>query len=267
MADRAAGTAGRHDELECRIATASSSIHLSVIVPAFNEVGRIGASVARIVAFLDSRDYTSELIVVLDGGAPGAAEEIAAAAHGRDHVIVLDNGGNRGKGFSVRRGMSVSRGAYTLFADADLSLPIEDADRFIDRLQAGTDLAIGSRAVPGASERGEQQRLRQSMSRIFNRMVRSVAVPGMRDTQCGFKAFRGDVARALFSAQRIDGFGFDVEVLRIAQRRGYRIEEVAVACEYHPSSSVRQFRHAMAMIIDLLRIVWHDRRGHYDVVR
>jgi len=223
--------------------------------------------VARIVAFLDSRNYTSELIVVIDGGAPGAAREIAAAAAGRDHVIVLDNGRNRGKGFSVRRGMTVSRGTYALFADADLSLPIEDADRFIDRLQAGTDLAIGSRAVAGASERGEQQRLRQSMSRIFNRMVRSTAVRGMRDTQCGFKAFKGDVARALFSVQRIDGFGFDVEVLRIAQRRGYRIEEVPVTCEYHPSSSVRQFRHATTMMVDLLRIVWHDRLGHYDVVR
>ena len=222
---------------------------------------------ARIAAFLDSRNYTSELIVVLDGGAPGASREIAAAAQGRDDVVVLDNGRNRGKGFSVRRGMGVSRGAYTLFADADLSLPIEDADRFLERLQAGTDVAIGSRAVPGASERGEQQRLRQSMSRIFNRLVRSLAVRGMRDTQCGFKAFKGDVARALFSVQRIDGFGFDVEVLRIAQRRGYRIEEVPVTCDYHPSSSVRQFRHAISMILDLLRIVWHDRRGHYDVVR
>jgi dolichyl-phosphate beta-glucosyltransferase len=223
--------------------------------------------VARIAAFLDSRNYTSELIVVLDGGAPGASREIAAAAQGRDDVVVLDNGRNRGKGFSVRRGMGVSRGAYTLFADADLSLPIEDADRFLETLQAGTDVAIGSRAVPGASERGEQQRLRQSMSRIFNRLVRSLAVRGMRDTQCGFKAFKGDVARALFSVQRIDGFGFDVEVLRIAQRRGYRIEEVPVTCDYHPSSSVRQFRHAASMILDLLRIVWHDRRGHYDVVR
>ena len=238
-----------------------------MIVPAFNETGRIGASVTRILAFLDSRPYTSELIVVLDGGAPGAPEEIGSVTVGRSNVRVLDNGRNRGKGFSVRRGMLGSRGVYALFADADLSLPIEDADRFIDQLEQGADLAVGSRTVPGATEHGEQRRLRRGMSRVFNGLVRTVAVGGMRDTQCGFKAFRGDVARSLFSSQRIDGFGFDVEVLRIAQRRGCRIVEVPVACEYHPSSSVRQFRHAAIMLIDLARIVWHDRRGHYDVVR
>lgn len=220
---------------------------------------------SRICAWLDSRPYASELIVVLDGGAPGAAAEIGRVTGGRTPVTVLDNVQNRGKGYSVRRGMAASRGTYTLFADADLSLPIEDADRFLAQLGAGADLAIGSRAVAGASEHGEQQRLRQTMSRVFNGLVRAVAVPGMRDTQCGFKAFRGDVARALFAVQRIDGFGFDVEILRIAQRRGHRIVEVPVTCEYHPTSSVRQFRHAMTMLIDLVRIVWHDGRGHYAV--
>lgn len=232
-------------------------------MPAFNEAGRIGASVARILAFLSTRPYTSELIVVLDGGAPGAASEIASVVGDRADVTVLDNVQNRGKGYSVRRGIAASRGEYVLFADADLSLPIEDADRFLAELERGAALAIGSRAVAGASERGEQQRLRQSMSRVFNAVVRAVAVPGMRDTQCGFKAFRGDVARPLFAVQRIDGFGFDVEILRIAQSRGYRIVEVPVACEYHPSSSVRQVRHAAMMLIDLSRIVWHDWRGHY----
>lgn len=220
---------------------------------------------SRILAFLDARPYACELIVVLDGGEPGAAEEIATASAGRSNVTVLDNGRNRGKGYSVRRGIAASRGAYALFADADLSLPIEDADRFLAELDRGADLAIGSRAVAGASEHGEQQRLRQTMSRVFNGLVRAVAVPGMRDTQCGFKAFRGEVARALFAVQRIDGFGFDVEILRIAQRRGHRIVEVPVACEYHPTSSVRQFRHATTMLVDLARIVWHDARGHYDV--
>lgn len=235
-------------------------------MPAFNEAGRIGASVARILAYLDSRPYRSELIVVLDGGGPGSEEEIARVAQGRRDVRVLDNGSNRGKGYSVRRGVLASHGRFVLFADADLSLPIEDADRFLRQLESGADVAIGSRAVAGASERGEQQRLRQSMSRIFNAVVRSVAVRGLRDTQCGFKAFKGEVARAIFGVQRIDGFGFDVEILRIAQSRGLRIVEVPVACQYHPSSSVRQFRHALLMLADLTRIVWHDLRGHYDVL-
>src|SRR5690606_38326361 len=162
---------------------------------------------------------------VLDGGRPGASEEIARAGSQGAEVVVLDNIRNRGKGYSVRRGIGASRGRYVLFADADLSLPIEDTDRFIERLDAGADLAIGSRAGAGAREQGARQPLRRSMSRIFNALVRAAAVPGIRDTQCGFKAFRGDVARALFAVQRIDGFGFDVEVLRIAQRWGCRIAE------------------------------------------
>lgn len=176
---------------------------------------------------------------------------------------MLDNVRNRGKGYSVRRGVGVSRGRYIVFADADLSLPIEDADRFLARLESGADLAIGSRAVVGAEERGTRQPLRRVMSRVFNVLVRAAAVPGIRDTQCGFKAFRGDVARALFAVQRIDGFGFDVEVLRIAQQRGCRIVEVPVTCEYHPTSSVRHVKHAATMVGDLARIVWHDRRGDY----
>lgn len=235
-----------------------------MIVPAFDEVDRIGASVARILAFLDTRPYACELIVVLDGGRPGADAEIARVAGGREDVIVLDNVQNRGKGYSVRRGVLASRGTYVLFADADLSLPIEDADRFLERLDRGADLAIGSRVVAGATEHGDQQFLRQSLSRVFNVVVRAIAVPGIRDTQCGFKAFRGDLARGVFAVQRIDGFGFDVEVLRIAQRRRARIEEVPVACEYHPSSSVQKFRHGMAMLADVARIAWNDRRGHYD---
>lgn len=234
-----------------------------MVVPAYNEVGRIGASVARIMAFLASRPYRSEVIVVLDGGRPGASDEIARARCEGAPVVVLDNVRNRGKGYSVRRGVSASHGQYVLFVDADLSLPIEDADRFLARLDAGADLAIGSRAVAGAQEQGTRQPLRRSMSRVFNALVRTAAVADIRDTQRGFKAFRGDVARALFAVQQIDGFGFDVELLCIAQRWGCRIVEVPVSCEYHPTSSVRQFRHAATMLADLARIAWHDRRGDY----
>lgn len=241
-----------------------SDVYLSVIVPAFDEVDRIESTVRRVLAFLDSRSYRSELIVVLDGGRPGAREAIARAAADRSDVMVLDNLRNRGKGFSVRRGVSAARGTYVLFADADLSLPIENADRFLAVLEEGNDLAIASRTLPESIERGNRPRLRHSLGRVFNWLVRAVAVPGLHDTQCGFKAFRGTVARPLFAAQRIDGFGFDVELLRIARLRSCRIKEVPVVCEYHETSSVRQIRHGASMLRDLAGIMWRDWRGQYD---
>lgn len=238
-------------------------VFLSVVVPAFDEVDRIGATVTRVLAYLDSRPFQSELIVVLDGGRAGADREVTQSAAGRSNVRVLDNGRNRGKGFSVRRGVAASRGRYVLFADADMSLPIEGAGAFIAALESGYDVAIASRALPASVETGRRQPLRRSLGRAFNWIVRTVAVPGIRDTQCGFKAFDGRVARELFALQRIDGFGFDVEILRMAQRRSLRIVEVAVACEYHESSSVQRVRHGAIMIRDLLRILWNDWRGVY----
>ncbi len=242
-------------------------MELTVIVPAFNEVDRIGATVARVLTYFESRPYACELIVVLDGGRPGADVAVARAAGGRPGVTVLDNGRNRGKGYSVRQGMLASRGRFVIFADADLSLPIEDAERFLDALNAGADLAIGSRVLPGSRETGAQQPMRQQLSRVFNWIVRTLAVPGLRDTQCGFKAFVGEVARALFSVQQIDGFGFDVEVLRIAVRRSLRIVEVPVTCDYHPTSSVRKVRDGVSMMIDLGRVLWFDARGTYRHAR
>lgn len=236
---------------------------LSIIIPAFNEVDRIGGTVARVRAFMHSRPYRSELIVVLDGGRPGAARAIDAVAPNASDVVVIDNERNRGKGFSVRRGVLRSRGRHVVTVDADLSLPIEDTDRFVHALEAGADLAIGSRALPDSVERGTQQPLRHSLSWLFNWIVQRLVVAGVRDTQCGFKAYRGDCARAIFGLQRITGFGFDVEVLRIAGRGGYRVVELPVVCEYHQTSSVRKFRHGLEMLGDLARIMWRDWRGDY----
>jgi glycosyltransferase involved in cell wall biosynthesis len=237
---------------------------LSVVVPAYNEAERISATAARIIAFLDSRPYPSEVIFVLDGGRPGAAEALAEAGRGRAALLVLDNVQNRGKGFSVRRGVLASRGEYVLFADADLSLPIEDADRFVQALEGGADVAIASRALPESVERGGRQMLRHSLGRMFNWVVQRALLPGVHDTQCGFKAFRGSVARSLFAVQRIDRFGFDVEVLRIARLRGCRIVELPVTCIYHESSSVRRVRDGAVMLRDVAAIVWNDWRGYYD---
>jgi dolichyl-phosphate beta-glucosyltransferase len=202
--------------------------------------------------------------VVLDGGRPGAADEVRRGASGRSNVKVLDNQANRGKGFSVKRGVGASRGRYVVFADADLSLPIEGVDRFIGELQAGADVAIASRALPSSQERGSRQAFRHGLGRLFNWIVRSTAVPGIRDTQCGFKAFVGSSARTLFARQRMNGFIFDVEVLRLAQRQALRIVEVPVSCEYHTSSSVRRIRHGGQMLADLAIVLWRDWRHPYD---
>ena len=246
--------------------TLGSRVYLTVVIPAFDEVDRIGATVQRVLAYLDRQPFTSELVVVLDGGRPGADRAIARAAGGRPNVHVLDNGCNRGKGFSIRRGVSASRGAVVVCLDADLSLPIEESHRLVSAIEAGADVAIGSRALPDSVERGEPQRLRHLLSRLFNQIVRRVAVSGFADTQCGFKAFAGERARRLFRVQRLDGFGFDVEVLRIAIRRGYRVVEVPVTCEYRATSSVRKLRDGVSMLVDLARLRWHDARGHYDDV-
>lgn len=243
---------------------AAPDVTLSVIVPAFDEAERLGASVARIVRWMDAQPYPTEAIVVLDGGRPGAAEAVATAAGGRADVRLLDNTTNRGKGFSVRRGMLAARGAYALFVDADLSLPIEDAGRFLDALRDGADVAIASRAHPDSRIVGAPQRLRAGLGRVFNWLVQRAALPGIADSQCGFKAFRGDVARALFARQRIDRFGFDVEVLRIARARGCRIVELPVTCEYREGSSVRRVRDGLSMLRDLAAIRWRERRGDYD---
>lgn len=242
-----------------------SRTFLSVVVPAFDEVERIGATVTKLVAFLSTQPYSSELVVVLDGGRPGATAAIAAAVGARDDVRVLDNIVNRGKGYSVRRGMMAARGDYVVFLDADLSLPIEGVSAFLEALRDGADVAIGSRTLAESQISGDRQHLRRSMGSLFNWLVQRLLLPGFADTQCGFKAFRREAARRIFAVQRIDRFAFDVEVLWLARRFGLRIVEVPVVCEYSSASSVRRFRDGVSILRDLLRIREQARRGAYDL--
>lgn len=242
-----------------------SSVNLSVVVPAFNEVDRIGATVTRLITFLSSQAYSFEIVVVLDGGRPGAAEAIAAAAGARDDVQVLDNVVNRGKGYSVRRGVMAARGEFIVFLDADLSLPIEGVSAFLQPLHDGADVAIGSRMLAASQISGDRQHLRRSMGSVFNWLVQRLLLPGFADTQCGFKAFRRGAARRIFAVQRIDRFAFDVEVLWLARRFGFRIVEVPVVCEYSRASSVRRFRDGVSILRDLVRIRGQARRGAYDL--
>ena len=173
---------------------ADHEVYLSVVIPAFNEVSRIGDTVTTVCSYLDPWPDQWELIVVLDGKSAGAREKIASATGARPNVMVLDNQRNRGKGYSVRRGMIAARGRFRLFIDADLSLPIEGTPTLLDVLRQDADIAIGSRVVKGARVSGHPARFRQVMGRMFNLLVRFLAVPGVRDTQCGFKAFRAEAA-------------------------------------------------------------------------
>jgi dolichyl-phosphate beta-glucosyltransferase len=209
----------------------------------------------RIAAYL-GRGAT-EVVVVDDGSRDGTAERAEAAG-----ATVLRNEGNRGKGFSVRRGMLAARGARRLMTDADLSTPIEELDRLSARMDEGYDVVIGSRAVAGARIEVHQPWYRENTGRLFNLFVRGLAVPGIADTQCGFKLFTAAAAREVFSAARLDGFSFDVEALYLARRKGYRIAEMPVRWRNDANTRVSLLRGFLAFP-DLLRIRANDWAGRY----
>ena len=227
---------------------------LSLVIPAFNEAGRIGHTVTHVCEYLDRQSYDWELIVVIDGGPKAAADEARMAAASRGNVRVLENDVNRGKGYSVRRGFAEANGDRMAFIDADLSLPVEGLDGMMSRFDAGADVVIASRTAPGSRIEGAPPAGRDVMSKIFNLAVQAIAVPGIGDTQCGFKGFTAHAARAIFSVAKSDRFGFDVEALCLARRLGFRIDELPVMCRYHGGSSVSRLSDGVRMFADVLAI-------------
>lgn len=227
---------------------------LSLVIPAYNEAGRIGATVTTVCAFLDRQPYNWEVIVVIDGGTHDAGEEARAAAGARTNVRVLENDVNRGKGFSVRRGFGEARGDRLVFIDADLSLPVEGLEGMMARFDAGADVVIASRTAPGSRVEGPTPAGRDMMSRVFNLAVQALALPGITDTQCGFKGFTAKAAKAIFAVAESDRFGFDVEALYLARKHGFRIEELPVICRYHGGSSVNRLSDGVRMFADILAI-------------
>lgn len=241
----------------------SSDPALSIIIPAYNEAARIGPTLDQVIAFAAARADGCEVIVVDDGSrdATPAIVGAVAARHGCVRLLALAH--NAGKGAAVRAGVLASRGRAVLFTDADLSTPISELARLERALADGADVAIGSRATPGDVER-RQPLLRRLQGRGFHLAVRLLgfrAVAAIRDTQCGFKLFKGAIARALFRELTLTGFAFDVELLELACAR-FRIAEVAVAWTHADGSKVRPGVDAARMLRDLVRIRWSwVRRG------
>jgi dolichyl-phosphate beta-glucosyltransferase len=235
-------------------------VRLSLVIPAYNEAGRIGGTVTHVCDYLDRQPYDWEVIVVIDGGPEIAAAEARAAAGTRSNVRVIENDVNRGKGYSVRRGFAEAQGDRRVFIDADLSLPIEGIEGMMARFDAGADVVIASRTAPGSRVEGAPPAGRDLMSRIFNLAVQAVALPGLTDTQCGFKGFTAAAATAIFRAAASDRFGFDVEALYLARKLGFTIVELPVICRYHGGSSVNRVSDGVRMFADVLAIHHRHRK-------
>jgi len=236
----------------------AENVFLSVVIPAYNEEGRIAGSLEKIVAHLAGKPFASEIVVVDDGSRDGTARAALAVLEGRVAHRVIRRETNIGKGASVKEGVLGASGEVVLVTDADLSTPIEEMDRLLAALEGGGDVAVGSRALPDSDVRVRQSRLRRAMGRFFNRLVRLLVLGGFRDTQCGFKAFRRGAARELFTRLETAGFGVDVEVLVLCSKLGYGVREVPVVWLDSRPSRVRLVRGSFGMLKEL----WRIRRAH-----
>lgn len=233
---------------------------LSVVIPAFNESARILPTISSIVAYMDERGEPWELLLVDDGSTDSTVADVRDL--GLENLRILEGETNRGKGHAVRRGMLSARGEAVLFTDADQSTPIRFLEDLVAEIAAGADVAVGSRAADGSLERAKPLS-RRILSTGLRLLVRSVFRLGIRDTQCGFKLFTAAAADDLFQRQRIDGFSFDLEVLYLAEQRGYSVVEVPVDWHDAPGSTVDAGRVAVRFLRDLVEIRTADLRGRY----
>lgn len=231
---------------------------LTVVIPAFNEERRLGATLDKVLAYCVGR-YAPLEVIVVDDGSTDATRQVAEerAARGAP-VRVLANASNRGKGFSVRRGVLEAQGELVLMTDADLSTPIEEIEKLSAAL-ASSPLAVGSRGLPASRIEVSQPAYRVMMGKTFNAILRAVIGTRLRDTQCGFKLFTREVARDLFSRATLEGFAFDAEVIFLAERLGYPVAEVPVRWINSPASTVHPLRDSARMFRDVIRLRWRHR--------
>jgi len=236
----------------------------SFIIPAYNESGRIRPTLDEILRYTAEQNWDAEVLVVDDGSRDDTPEVIREYARAHSQIRLLQNPGNRGKGFSVRNGMLHARGDICLFTDADLSSPISEAQKLFEAIRGGADVAIGSRWLRSELQTERQPLYRQAFGRIFNLVLRLFLGLHFKDTQCGFKAFRREAAQRIFPVQKIERWGFDPEILYIARRIGFEIAEVPVLWAHSEGTRLHPFRDGLKMFVDVLHIRWNALTGAYN---
>jgi dolichyl-phosphate beta-glucosyltransferase len=235
---------------------------LSIIIPAHNEEQRLPGTLEKVCTFLAAQPYSAEVIVVENGSQDRTLEIAQEFARCYPDLHVLQNQA-RGKGLAVQAGMLAAKGDYRFMCDADLSMPITEVNRFIPPALENFDIAIASREGPGAVRYHEPPH-RHFVGRVYNAIIRLMALPGLQDTQCGFKCFSAAAAQELFPRQTLTGWSFDVELLYIARRRGYRIAEIGIPWYFNADSKIRVLHDSFRMGMDLLTIRWNGMRGVYE---
>jgi dolichyl-phosphate beta-glucosyltransferase len=237
---------------------------ISIVIPAYNESARIGKALNEVLRCVHERNWHAEILVVNDGSTDSTAAIVNQLAQLHPEVRLLNNPQNRGKGFSVRHGVLHAVGEIVMFTDADLSAPMEEAERLFHALEEGADIAIGSRWLQRNRQTVKQPLYRQLFGRCFNAITRLVMGLPFADTQCGFKAFRRPVAQTIFQLQRIERWGFDPELLFIALKRGYKVKEVPVTWGHDERSRLSYLKDGLKMLEEIAYIRWEAFAGAYD---
>ena len=235
----------------------------SIVIPAYNESARIPATLQSVVECVRAQGWSAEVVVVNDGSRDSTADVVRAFACNAPEVRLLENPSNRGKGYSVRSGLLQALGEVVMFTDADLSAPIEEAERLFAAIAAGADIAIGSRWLEKGRQIHRQPLYRQFFGRCFNAVTRGVMGLRFADTQCGFKAFTRAAAQTVFQLQTIERWGFDPEILFIGLKRGYRIVEVPVSWAHDERTRMSYLKDGMKMLEEIAIIRWNALRGRY----
>jgi dolichyl-phosphate beta-glucosyltransferase len=238
----------------------------SIVIPAYNEAKRLPRTLQSILAFLKAESWDAEVIVVNDGSTDDTAAVVRSFAAANPVISLIDNQVNCGKGQSIRDGVQRASGDIILFADADDSTPIQDAEKLVRAIEAGADIAIGSRWVDRDLQVHPQPWYRRLNGRVYNLLLRSILGLDYKDTQNGFKAFARPAAKNIFALQRIGGWGFDAEVLYLAKRFGFSVREIPVEYTYYAEGSkIRPYRDGARMLLELLKVRWHAQSGAYSL--